>query len=510
MLPTGGMRKGTNMSETRRRGWHPDPFGIHHERFYYANDQPGRLVRDSRLRESFDDPPHGFVDARSEPEGGTRVAPPVDYALPPASPLPYEEPPVQWAADPTDGSPTGWVDAPTNRWTRLFHELKKPTFRKPTRQTTVKVVGGALAVLLLVFVISLATSSNPHRHRSANPPASRSAGTLPTAATNTVPPAVPAAAAAQSGWQITNGFADSLTLNGLSCPTVNVCVAVGSTKTSSAFIVGTTNGGTVWTQQHVPAGVAGLNAISCPSTSDCIAVGSKRFVETKDAGLKWSAHSLGDGTIVGISCGGAQTCVAVGTDATTNVSCAAGRSFTTTDGGSTWTTTTLGCFAPADVTCSSAAVCEVIGQQTTNGAQFGQIMNTADTGSQWGVQYKLIGGVTTLTGIACSSANVCTVVGGSLKTPILGTSNGGKVWTAQPSPPPVGTLSAIGCANTQSCQTVAPGFALTTDNGGQTWGAQASPGVVASWQRVSCPSPTVCYGVGESTLAAGITLKLHL
>ena len=48
------------MAEPRPRGWHPDPFGIHHERFYYEDDQPGRLVRDERIRESFDDPPGGF------------------------------------------------------------------------------------------------------------------------------------------------------------------------------------------------------------------------------------------------------------------------------------------------------------------------------------------------------------------------------------------------------------------------------------------------------------------
>ena len=28
----------------RRRGWHSDPYGLHAERFFYADNQPGRLV----------------------------------------------------------------------------------------------------------------------------------------------------------------------------------------------------------------------------------------------------------------------------------------------------------------------------------------------------------------------------------------------------------------------------------------------------------------------------------
>ena len=45
------------MAEVRKRGWHPDPFGIHHERFYFADDEPGRLVRDVNRHESFADLP---------------------------------------------------------------------------------------------------------------------------------------------------------------------------------------------------------------------------------------------------------------------------------------------------------------------------------------------------------------------------------------------------------------------------------------------------------------------
>src|SRR5271163_2602224 len=45
------------MGETYRRGWHPDPYGIHAERFFYADNQPGRLVRDGNRVELYDDIP---------------------------------------------------------------------------------------------------------------------------------------------------------------------------------------------------------------------------------------------------------------------------------------------------------------------------------------------------------------------------------------------------------------------------------------------------------------------
>ena len=45
------------MAEFYRRGWHPDPYGVHAERYFYADNQPGRLVRDDRRIESYDDIP---------------------------------------------------------------------------------------------------------------------------------------------------------------------------------------------------------------------------------------------------------------------------------------------------------------------------------------------------------------------------------------------------------------------------------------------------------------------
>jgi photosystem II stability/assembly factor-like uncharacterized protein len=120
----------------------------------------------------------------------------------------------------------------------------------------------------------------------------------------------------------------------------------------------------------------------------------------------------------------------------------------------------------------------------------------------------LVGGVTSLGGVACASTTMCEVVGGSTKTPVLGTTNGGKTWTAQPTPALEVELTAVDCPSTQSCQAVGGGQSLTTANGGQTWGTQATPSAVAVFSGVACPFTTSCIGVGVSQVQAGLTLHL--
>lgn len=46
------------MSGRALQGWHPDPFGLHGERYFSADGQPTKLVRD-RGAESYDEPPSG-------------------------------------------------------------------------------------------------------------------------------------------------------------------------------------------------------------------------------------------------------------------------------------------------------------------------------------------------------------------------------------------------------------------------------------------------------------------
>jgi hypothetical protein len=113
------------MTEIRKRGWHPDPLGIHHERFYFADDRPGRLVRDDGRTEVYDEFPSAgrvvaSIDTRSRglgawPELGSTPQPldqarvrPAAITRPSSAPRSADESPVH---DP-------WPDEPSFRWPR--------------------------------------------------------------------------------------------------------------------------------------------------------------------------------------------------------------------------------------------------------------------------------------------------------------------------------------------------------------------------------------------------------
>ena len=390
-----------------------------------------------------------------------------------------------------------------------------PTFKTPSRRVLVSVGAAALVIVLIVAGLLVATSPSPHQ--SAKTPTAQVAGggqtgaTLPAAAPTTVPPNVAGSPVdrTQPGWQTTQAFGSlSLGLTGVACATPTTCEAVGVTGYGTALALGTTNGGTAWTQQALPKVNGSLTAVVCPSNLDCIAVGSGAYLTTVNGGLDWSSHSFGHVSLTGISCAGPKFCLAVGSSASRKTTCPSGSSYASTDGGKTWTATTLGCVAPTNVSCSSATICEVIGQAFSDGAQYGQIMSTSNGGSSWQLQYKLVGGSTSLNGITCSSSKNCIVVGGSLKTPILTTVDGGTTWTAPPSPSTEGALAAVACDTAQTCQAVGSGLSLSTADGGATWGTQAMPGGVALVSGVACPSATLCVGVGDTPAGNGITLRL--
>jgi photosystem II stability/assembly factor-like uncharacterized protein len=522
---------------TRLKGWHPDPFGIHHERFYYADDRPGRLVRDERRRESFDDPPGGFMPSPPEPSfpeaqpGIERVEAAAAHTAAESgltaavAPVPTGAAHVPWTGTSRHAPvPDGWVDAPTDGWSNWIHEFtwsgllhsfksfKFKSFKMPSRRILLSIGAAALVALLIVVGLLVGTSPSPHQAAtSPSAPSGQTAATLPATAPTTVPPNVAGAPVDQSqpGWQATQSFGHlSLGLTGVACATGATCEAVGVTGYGTALALGTTNGGTAWTQQSLPKVDGSLTAVACPSSLGCIAVGSGAYLITTNGGSSWTSHSFGHVSFTGISCAGPKFCLAVGSRVSNNTSCPSGSSYTSSDGGKTWRATSLGCVAPTNVFCSSANTCEVIGQAFSDGTQYGQIMGTSDGGSSWQVQYKLVGGTTSLNGVTCSSSKSCLVVGGSLKAPILTTVDGGTTWKAPPAPSTEGALGAVACDTSQTCQAVGSGLSLSTADGGSTWGTQAMPGGIADITSVACPSATLCVGVGDTPAGTGITLQL--
>ena len=125
-----------------------------------------------------------------------------------------------------------------------------------------------------------------------------------------------------------SGLTSSGFLDGVSCPTTSVCVAVGSgvegKPESPAVIIATRDGGVTWTEQHYPGGLGletgTLSAVSCPTMSGCVAVGEGSrpvILATSDGGRIWSpvrtrGRSASRVAANAVSCAAPGACVAAG------------------------------------------------------------------------------------------------------------------------------------------------------------------------------------------------------
>jgi photosystem II stability/assembly factor-like uncharacterized protein len=165
------------------------------------------------------------------------------------------------------------------------------------------------------------------------------------------------------------------------------------------------------------------------------------------------------------------------------------------------------------VSCTSAKVCEAVG---FSGAA-GVVMGTTNGGATWAAQ-PLPARIGALSGIACPSAKVCEAVGDYTNSftfastgLIVRTTDGGKTWRRQTIPPGTKSLSGITCPTTSSCLAAGFGFndynlvdygaVLGTTDGGKTWEVDtlpASPTAVAQATAVTCPTTTLCYLGGSA------------
>ena len=182
---------------------------------------------------------------------------------------------------------------------------------------------------------------------------------------------------------------DSDILSAVTCIAATTCIVVGSQLVSNnvnslyqGLVLVTTDGGNTWTQGTVPSTVYGLNGISCPSISNCVAVGRYNGPDgtvpaaatSTDGGLTWTVGSTPDvqHQMTAVSCRTDLECVAVG-----GTGQVADSAFLTSDGGSTWTTEPItGMETVTSVSCG-ASTCVASGVSTQG---YGGIATSFDGG----------------------------------------------------------------------------------------------------------------------------------
>lgn len=340
-------------------------------------------------------------------------------------------------------------------------------------------------------------------------------------------------------------------VNDFTCPAPATCLLVvgNSSQTQAAPILRTADGGKTWQEEH-PAGVEGISTILCPTATVCYAVGGtgagSKLFRSDDSGKTWSGRGLASPKwLPAIACPGENSCFA------TTYTCNAGcwGIVRTTNGSKSWkkvagnpTGHLLGALAcPSVTTCyvlaasgSNAYNTAVAG--TTNGGKNWSVHSLPDTASGlvcpsqaacylnagFGLLATQDGFRHThetvarsslhnlsLTDISCASATVCFAAGfrhvcdsiggecDQIASPGAATANGGKTWTATPSPPEL--IARLSCPSEAVCYGVAgetgsTSFVERSGDGSRSWHRVfPASGLTASLTDITCPSVTTCY-----------------
>lgn len=126
-----------------------------------------------------------------------------------------------------------------------------------------------------------------------------------------------------SSWNLTS-YDRASGFDGISCSTLDDCVAMGENAADAPLLARSTDGGESWTMGRFPDGTGfGWSGLSCDSSTDCfVAAGTTTtsrgiVLATTDGGAEWTEQSLpaGISRVTDVSCPFRTTfCLATGTD----------------------------------------------------------------------------------------------------------------------------------------------------------------------------------------------------
>lgn len=302
-------------------------------------------------------------------------------------------------------------------------------------------------------------------------------------------------------------------LNGISCPSIRMCLAVGIYFHASRHGVGIGFhawgpglplaerwNGRRWSIQHPVnlggwardgGGVTWLNAVSCATATDCTAVGSY-FGPTSYPGAgtltehwngkRWSVQKTptsddSNASLSSVSCPSLTSCVAVGGTQKRPVA----ERWT----GTRWSRVRIP--EPAQSTdalltavdCASVRACIAVGAFTTHRVVPGTPVAVTGMADRWNGKTWTVRRIRALTGhgldsgassVSCASTHVCMAVGQGATVELKGTR-----WSAE-IPSPLG-LTGVSCPSQRTC--IAVGGAIAGRWNGTRWASQpiANPGL---------------------------------
>jgi hypothetical protein len=262
----------------------------------------------------------------------------------------------------------------------------------------------------------------------------------------------------------------------ISCPATTSCEAVGSYSTnaqSPGTVLAERWNGTAWAIQSTPSltGGGSLDGVSCPSASLCIAVGNfnnDNNLAEEWNGTKWSEQTIpaGQDLLSSVSCPSTTYCVAVG-------STFVDKPYALIWDGSTWKSVSIP--APANelsglaaISCFSSSACTATGSGLASSGQ--NVLVERWNGTKWAIQTAPNRGTESqLAAVSCPSATSCTAIGnsGGPTGPALAEGWNGSTWTIETTPAPDGPSApeAISCTAVTACTSTGEYF---PNDGGTT------------------------------------------
>jgi len=297
-----------------------------------------------------------------------------------------------------------------------------------------------------------------------------------------------ASAAATPTWSSPVSVAAGL--DGVSCPSFGLCVAVAGTNAELNTTPGSSGGS--WRAVGTGASHA-LLAVSCvPGTADCAAVGDTGAITTTTTGgSAWTTASSSDThTLASVSCPSTSFCVAVDAN---------GGAVYGAIGATAWTS--LGTIDSGNaldgVSCASSTLCAAV-----DGAG-GNILvsSTPSTGGAWTPAYA---DAASLTGVSCSGGGTCVAVD----------SNGYAVASSPTSATSTWSATHIGSHGLTAVSCTTGAFCIAGDSDGDIYASDDPAAVPPSWNSatpdggrslagVSCVSDGLCAAVdGADALTA--------
>lgn len=288
-----------------------------------------------------------------------------------------------------------------------------------------------------------------------------------------------------------------LTLSGSTCAST-LCQVFGENTAGSAVAYRIIDGRT-WRPDALPKGLRSVT-VSCSTASRCVALaqdgGALVALVSSDAGSSWTRRKLptamAEGFVAGLSCPTLSRCTAIGEDSTGDALPAV-----SSDGGIHWRAgPPLRGVSPFIVDCPTGLRCYGLGGG-------GPSLVSTDGGLHWrsaggdGIAYPF--------GLACPAKGDCVTVGSAgtfgSQTEVSRTTDGGTTWHSL-TLPGSGTLTGVGCSSVEDCVATESNATIwRTTDGGSTWQKEAGGTGVINFDGAAC-SRRICVVTAESASRA--------